>query len=215
MLGCELILLFWSLFSGVSISLLTMISMKKFCKIQIPNQIVITLLIISVISSFFSIIHSSVPTIAFRMIILLAFMCASAFISVKNKKFPDIILIYAIVLRVIIAVIDVVSFKEQFTEIVIHDMMGLILGSGVLFLINKICEKLSDKPIFSLYEIKVIALMGLFTGYVCTYSSLMLAFVFLLFMKLLARKKLGKNINLSLQPFILCGYLISMIMCVA
>ncbi len=212
MLGCEFIFLFWSLISGVSISLLTIIAMKKFCKVQLPNQIVITLLIISVISSFFSIIHSSVPTIAFRMIIFLAFMCSSSFISTKNKEFPDIILIYAVVLRIIISVIDIVSFKEQFSETLIRDIMGFILGTGVLILINKICEKLSDEPLFSLYEIKLIAVMGIFSGYICTYSSLMIALIFSLLIKLLAQKKLGKNINLSLQPFILCGYVISMIM---
>jgi len=140
----------------------------------------------------------------------LALLSASSFMSVRKKTIPDIILIYAAALKVILTIIDAVAFKEQFSAIITRNIMGLILGTAVVVIINKIAEKLSYKPVFSEYEIKITALMGFFSGYICTYSSLMIAIVSSLLMKLFFEKRAGKSFDFSLQPFILCGYFISM-----
>ena len=200
------ILLLLSVVGGAAVCAADFLCMKKFCNYRINNQIIITVLFISVIASFFSIIHSSFPTNAVKMIGLLAFLSSAAFISSKNRHMPEILFISAIVFRIIIAVIDAVLLKTQCAEILIRDILGGIFGSGIVILINKFSDNY-----FSKEEVKIFTVMGLLSGYVCTYSSMIIALIVLFVIKMYMLYRQNKTINIRLEPVLFCGYVVSMI----
>ncbi len=119
---------------------------------------------------------------------------------------PEILFISAIVFRIIIAVIDAVLLKTQCAEILIRDILGGIFGSGIVILINKFSDNY-----FSKEEVKIFTVMGLLSGYVCTYSSMIIALIVLFVIKMYMLYRQKKTINIRLEPVLLCGYVISMI----
>ncbi len=201
------ILLFLSVFSGIAVSLLNIIGMKKICNKSLSNQIVITLLITSTVASFFAMVNSSVPTVAFRLIALLSFISVTALISSKNKFIPDIIIVFAIAVRFIIAVVDFMSFRSQFTPMILRDIFGLVIGIGIVILINKLSHNF-----FTVNELKLFAVMGMFSGYICTYITIMFAIVSAFLIEKYISNKNTKKIHISFEPLVFCGYIISMIL---
>ncbi len=181
--------------------------MKKICNASLSNQIVITLLITSTVASFFAMVNSSVPTVAFRLIAFLAFISVTALISSKNKQIPDIIVVFAIAVRFIIAVVDFMSFRPQFGKMLLRDIFGLVIGIGIVMLLNKLSHNF-----FTVNELKLFMVMGIFGGYICTYITIMFGMVCAFLIQKYISNKGRKKFHISFEPLVLCGYVISMIL---
>ncbi len=201
-------LLLLSVLSGTGISLLTAFFMKKFCNVTIAAQLTGTLMITTIVASLFAMINTTVPISAFKLIALLAFVSIVSFASSKGKQIPDVILLFAGALRLIIGIVESMSLKGNFSHTLFRDVTGLILGVVIVFIVNKF-----SNGFFSINELKLFAVMGAFSGYICTYMTLIVAVVFAFIIEKYISQKSNKKIHISFEPLVLCGYILSMILC--
>ena len=202
--------MFWSVFGGVSAALSSVVCMKYLCKKSMPNQVILAVLGIGILASFFSIIHSSVPSSALKMIILLCAAVPSIFIYIQDKKIPMEIIWSAAGLRIGILIAEIIMLDKEYLAVVMtRDILGGIFGFGVPILVDMMFGNVFTKD-----EIKLFGIMGIYCGYSCTYDTLIFALVVSYLIKLIIIYKNGakKNVKIPFEPFLLCGYIIMMML---
>lgn len=176
---------------------------------MMPNQAVLAVLGIGIIAVLFAIIHSSLPITAVKLTILLCAVIPSVFIYLKEKRVPNEIIFAAAGIRLILAIFEVITLNDVCASILMRDFLGGIFGSGIIILINLVFG-----DVFTKDEIKIFTIMGIYSGYACTYATLIFAIIVSYIVKLAVIYKSGakKNVKIPLEPFLLCGYVIMMML---
>lgn len=127
--------------------------------------------------------------------------CA-AMVDSKRKIIPNVLIVTGVVFRLAIYGWELLS-KADMGAIVRNDIVGLLLGFGVLSLV---C--LLTKGALGFGDAKLFGIIGITCGAFCTYTTLFFSLIVSLAVSLigLLRKKLGRKDAFPFGPCIAVGY---------
>lgn len=126
----------------------------------------------------------------------------AALIDLKTKTIPNKLVIFGLILRAIVYILEIVFCSDVIKDIVINDLIGFAIGFGVLFIVGLI-----TKGSIGFGDIKLFAVIGLSIGFMGTLGTL--------FLGLLASSVGGiilliryrdKKRTFAFGPFIFIGY---------
>lgn len=139
-----------------------------------------------------------------KLMVLNAVLITSALTDIKLRKIPNIVLLAALGVRVLIYVLELVMTPQDIVAILKNDAIGLALGFGMLFI-----TFLISRHSIGFGDVKLFGVIGIFSGAICTYATLLFGLVLntvaALFLMLLKKKKLKSS--LPFAPAVLAGYL--------
>ncbi len=146
---------------------------------------------------------------AAKLTTLVVLLAPIAYIDLKSKKIPNILLLSGLFTRAVFYIIEFLKYNKTIADILLSDLKGLILGGGI-FLIVALVAKNS----IGMGDVKMFAVIGVFCGYSGTMTviilSLFLCFAAAIIMLLLRRKNMKDS--LPLAPFVFIGTFLAMIL---
>lgn len=144
-----------------------------------------------------------------KLILLLGLVATAAIIDLKKKIIPNELILVGIVIRVLLYIVEYFVFNDVFFAQLKSDVFGFIIGVGV-FLISAIVSK----GAVGFGDVKLFGVIGIFSGALCTYSTMMCCLVAsaIVSIFLLIVKKKNRKDTIPFGPCIFIGYLISILL---
>ena len=145
---------------------------------------------------------------AAKLTVLILLLAPVAYIDLKSRIIPDKVLLVALFLRIVFYLLEIFVGSTEITEILVSDLKGVLLGSGVFML-----GALIAKDSIGIGDIKMYGIIGLFVSYSGTSASMILSLLMCSFVSiiLLAFKKKDRKDTLPLAPFSLAGTFIAIL----
>lgn len=141
------------------------------------------------------------------MVIFQVLFCASV-IDYRKKIIPNALLGIGALLRLLCYVAECLYLKVECRSLMLHDLFGLVMGAGTLFLIY-----FFSKGSVGLGDVKLFGILGMYLGFSFTFRILFLAVMFsaLCAMYLLFIKHKSRKYSLAFAPFVFAGFLVSLL----
>lgn len=141
-----------------------------------------------------------------RMVILYGIVLLCALIDWKTKIIPNKILLAGLGIRIVIYIIEGILLRGEIRYELVDQGIALLLVI-VLVIFSLLCKKG-----IGMGDIKLFALIAIYTGAFCTYSVLFVS-VFLgavIGVVLMVGMHKDKKTTIAFGPFILLGYMLAM-----
>lgn len=137
-----------------------------------------------------------------KLFVTFVIVFCAAVIDLKRRIIPNYLVIAGLTARVVIYIYEIASHQE-IKKILVSDLIGLAIGFGFLALISFV-----TKGMLGFGDAKLFAVIGLMSGSLCTYSTLLLSLVVSLVVSLvgLLLKKIKKKDSFPFGPCIAVGY---------
>ena len=148
---------------------------------------------------------SNIPNLV-KLIFLMGILAAAAVIDLKKTIIPNLLIVIGLIARVVIYVIELLFYNNIFVSQLISDVIGFAIGFGILFIASVV-----SKGALGFGDVKLFGLIGLMSGAICTYSTLILCLLSSTIVSIglmIAKKKNRKN-SIPFGPFIFIGYIIA------
>lgn len=143
-----------------------------------------------------------------KYLFLLLLLTEAAIIDKAKKIIPNELIIAGLLIRGIFYIIEF-FVSENLLETLKSDMLGLVLGFGVLAVVSVI-----TKQGLGFGDVKLFGIIGIMGGVMCTYATLffsILVSAVVSIILLLSRKKNRKD-TIPFGPCILIGYILVIIL---
>ena len=139
---------------------------------------------------------------------LLTVLCALEIMSVTDyylKIIPNFILLLLLAVRVVLYIVEFFVLKPKVLSIFVSDLIGFAFGFGILLVASLI-----SKQAIGFGDVKLFGVLGLITGFQCTFFTLFIALVIsaIVGIVLLIRKKINRKESMPFAPFVLIGFLV-------
>jgi len=142
----------------------------------------------------------------FVYIVLASLLIIISFIDLKKQIIPNIFIIVGMIMGIFFSLLD-------FSVTLTNAVLGLLLGSGLLLLVELLSLLVFKKEGIGSGDIILMGMIGLFLGWKTTLLSLLLSIYFggiiSMFLLITSRKMPGEYIPFG--PFIGCGTLVALI----
>lgn len=148
---------------------------------------------------------SNIPNLI-KLIVLTGILAAAAAVDLKQTIIPNKLIFIGLIVRVIIYVVELLFYNEIFVPQLISDVIGFAIGFGILCIASVV-----SKGALGFGDVKLFGVIGLMTGAICTYSTLifgLLLSVIVSVVLMIAKKKSRKD-SIPFGPFIFAGYIIA------
>lgn len=142
-----------------------------------------------------------------KLIVTMGILAAASIIDLKKKIIPNLLIIIGISVRVIIYVFEYFFYNDVFFPQLFSDLFGFGVGFGILFISCVI-----TKGAVGFGDVKLFGIIGLMTGAICTYSTLIISLILssLVSVVLMIMKKKTRKDAVPFGPFIFAGYIITL-----
>lgn len=141
-----------------------------------------------------------------RLIVLYQIIFCAAVTDYRKKIIPNTLILVGMVCQIIWFLVEVFWYQDNWKRILMQDVMGFIMGAGVLLLVY-----LFAKNAIGMGDIKLFGVLGITCGFELTYTILFLAVLLAscygLYLILVRKKK--KDYEMAFAPFIFVGYITS------
>lgn len=141
-----------------------------------------------------------------KMITLYQILFCAAVVDARKKIIPDFLLLVGMCIRVFFYAIEFALLRFSWKEWIMKDFFGVLVGSGILFLVYLI-----SKDAIGLGDVKLFGVIGCYQGFVRTYSILFLSVLLttIAAVFLICVKKEKRNYSVAFAPFVFVSYIIS------
>lgn len=145
----------------------------------------------------------------FRYFILLWMLLMIAWIDQKSKRIPNTVLVFLVVTRTMIIILECIFYKDYWMSILISAGVGAILGGGMFL----ICYLLTRGGVGA-GDVKLFTVLGYYVGGGAIFTVVFLIVLTAAFYSIgaLVLKKTNLKQEIPFAPFILAGTLLSMIL---
>jgi len=183
---------------------------KKIIPFQGYSLVAINIILLAVnISLGIFLLNSASNILNFaKLFILLGLLETAALIDFKKKIIPNLIIYIGFACRIIIYILEFIISRNDFTNIIVNDLIGFAIGFGILFVVSIV-----TRQSIGFGDVKLFGIIGLLSGTICTYTTLFASMVIsaIISIALLIAKKRGRKDTISFGPCIVIGYCISLI----
>lgn len=146
-----------------------------------------------------------------KIITLYQIIYCAAMIDYRKKIIPNVLVIFGIGFQIIYFFFQIGWYQNNWKIVLIQDLMGFLMGAGVLFFVY-----LFSKDAIGMGDIKLFGVIGITCGFRHTYTilflSVLLAACYGLYLVLFKKKK--RNCEIAFAPFILMGYISTIVISV-
>lgn len=144
-----------------------------------------------------------------KAVILIAILSVTAVTDFKHHLIPNPVIIFGLLIRLIIAVIEVLTLGSNYFTVLKSDLISLAFPV-FLFLMGTFVVKNG----IGMGDIKLILVMGLFQGFTGVIASLFFALIgaMVIAIILLVTKKKGRKDTIPFGPALLFGTFIAVIL---
>lgn len=151
---------------------------------------------------------SNIPNLV-KLLLLMGVLAAAAVIDLKKTIIPNFLIVFGLIARVLIYVIELLFYNNIFVHQLISDVIGFVVGFGILFIVSVV-----SKGALGFGDVKLFGLIGLMSGAICTYSTLILCLISstIVSIGLMIAKKRSRKDSIPFGPFIFVGYVIAIIL---
>lgn len=144
-----------------------------------------------------------------KLVTLMGILAAAAVIDFKKAIIPNLLIVIGLSVRVLIYVVELFFYNDVFVPQLFSDIIGFVIGFGILFLASVL-----SRGSLGFGDVKLFGLIGLMSGAICTYSTLILSLVLstIASIGLMIAKKKSRKDSIPFGPFIFVGYVIAIIL---
>ena len=130
------------------------------------------------------------------------------YVDLKEKIIPNHLVVVGLLFWVVLALLDVFVAKTYWKNMLKVSLMGGLLVGGVMFIIALIV-----KSALGMGDVKMFFVIGLFYGAIDTYSILLFSMIVMAVVSLvlLAAKKVSTKTAIPMAPFVVVGYILSIL----
>ncbi|MCI8407991.1 MAG: hypothetical protein HFJ09_01800 [Lachnospiraceae bacterium] len=143
-----------------------------------------------------------------KVIMLYQIIYCSAVIDYRKKIIPNVLIAFGTGFQIICFFFQIGWYQDDWKIILIQEFVGFLMGAGVLFLVY-----LFSKKAIGIGDIKLFGVIGITCGFQHTYTilflSVLLAACYGIYLVLFKKQK--KDCEIAFAPFILMGYITSII----
>lgn len=172
--------------------------------------IVMGIITVTMFGSSFLIVNnvSNIPNLV-KLLLLMGILAAAAIIDLKKTIIPNFLIIFGLIVRVLIYVIELLFYNNIFVPQLISDVIGFAIGFGILFIASVV-----SKGALGFGDVKLFGLIGLMSGAICTYSTLVFCLLLstIASIGLMIAKKKNRKDSIPFGPFVFVGYIIAIIL---
>ncbi len=128
--------------------------------------------------------------------------------DLKKTIIPNVLILIGLGIRGVIYVIEYFFYREVFFVQLKNDLFGFLIGFGILFFTSVI-----TRGAIGFGDVKLFGIMGIFSGAICTYSTLLFSLFVscVISIVLIIMKKKTRKDSIPFGPCIFVGYIIAMI----
>ena len=139
-----------------------------------------------------------------KIIILEIILAIAALIDLKTKRIPNKLVLTALAVRLIILIPDYLYYKNEFVEVLIVSVVGLLISIISLLILSTV-----SRGGFGMGDVKLMGCIGFFMGLASSFYTLLFGMILCMFFSLflLITKKAGKKDEIPFGPFIYLGFL--------
>ena len=133
---------------------------------------------------------------------------AAAVVDSKRRIIPNLLILTGLAFRLLLYGWELIS-KTEMKGILINDLIGLLLGFGLLALVS-----LLTKGALGLGDAKLFGIIGITCGVYCTYSTLLISLVVSVVVSVVGMimKKMTRKDAFPFGPCIAVGYLLTILL---
>lgn len=137
-----------------------------------------------------------------KLCILFVILFVAAIVDLKKKIIPNALILLGLGCRVFIYILEI-FFTENLKQILWNDLIGFLIGFGVLAIISVV-----TKQALGFGDVKLFAVIGIMSGAYATYSVLFVSVFIsaLVSIALLVSRKKGRKDSIPFGPCIFIGY---------
>lgn len=143
-----------------------------------------------------------------RVIMLYQIIYCAAVIDYRKRIIPNVLIAFGTVFHIICFFLQIGWYQDNWTSVLIQDFTGFLMGAGVLLLVYVFSQKS-----IGMGDIKLFGIIGLACGFQHTYTilflSVLLAACYGIYLVLFKKQK--RTCEIAFAPFILVGYITSII----
>lgn len=139
-----------------------------------------------------------------KLSVLTFIVVTAAFVDLKLKKIPNLLVVFGLSARVVIYVLELIFSTEEVLAIFKNDLIGFAAGFGVLLV-----AALVSRGAVGFGDVKLFAVIGLCSGAICTYTTLLFGLIIntIASLILMAAKKKNRKSAIPFGPSVCVGYL--------
>lgn len=169
--------------------------------------LVVGLVISSLLIILFQVVYKQSLLTQIKLLVLINMILPCAATDYKTHKIPNLFIVCAIVIRMVIYIIEFITSVETALNTLKDNLLGAVIIAG-FFLIVLLIFKNS----IGMGDVKLFAVMGLYQGLWGAVNSVFFSLIISFFLSifLLITKKKGKKDVISFGPSILIGTAIAM-----
>lgn len=144
-----------------------------------------------------------------KLILLLGIVAGAGVVDYKRTIIPNQFIIIGLIIRGVIYIAEYFIFSETFYSQLISDLIGVAFGFGFLLIVALI-----SKGAIGFGDVKLFGVIGLLSGAICTYYTLLFSLVAsaMVSLILLITKKKNRGDSIPFGPFILMGYFVAIVL---
>ena len=160
-------------------------------------------------SSFIIVRHiSNIPNLV-KLVLLMGILAAVAVIDLRKTIIPNLLIVIGLIVRVLIYVVELLFYNNIFVPQLISDVIGFFIGFGILLIASIV-----SKGALGFGDVKLFGLIGLMSGAICTYSTLIISLLLstIVSIGLMVSKKKSRKDSIPFGPFVFFGYIIAIIL---
>lgn len=143
-----------------------------------------------------------------KIMTLYQILFCAAIIDYRKKIIPHTLIWFGSLFQVICFFFEISYYHKIWMDTILKSVLGILIGAGILFIIY-----ISSKSAIGFGDILLFGMIGMQCGFQLTYSIMFLSFflaaVLGILLWILGKRK--RNFEMSFAPFVLCGYIISLI----
>lgn len=143
-----------------------------------------------------------------KVMTLYQIIYCAAVVDYRKKIIPNVLIAFGTIFKILCFFFEATWYQNDWKVILVQDFMGFLIGAGVLFLVY-----LFAKNAIGMGDIKLFGIIGITCGFEHTYTilflSVLLAACYGIFLILFRKQK--RNCEMAFAPFILIGYISSII----
>ena len=162
------------------------------------------------IAGFYLLLRLEIPTVFIgKLLGLLGILMIASYHDYRSHRIPNTLILFALGLRFILYLIELLLYPEFIMEIFLGDLVGMIFAGGI-FLIAGLISKGS----IGMGDIKILGIMGLYQGFSGVIGSIFftLLFTFFLSLALLLIKKKKRKSTIPFAPSMLVGTFLAILL---
>lgn len=143
-----------------------------------------------------------------KVIMLYQIIYCAAVVDYRKRIIPNVLIAFGTGFQIICFFLQIGWYQDNWKNVLIQDFTGFLMGAGVLFMVY-----VFSKKSIGIGDIKLFGIIGLTCEFQHTYTilflSVLLAACYGIYLVLLKKQK--RTCEIAFAPFILVGYITSII----